>query len=105
MHRMPVREKPSFSIPSILAVVAAFISFKAGATLGVIFAIIAILLGAVGMLISLLPGKRGGIVSIVSIVAGLIGIIAAVFKLIGGMCSDDETRSLVDVEARMTKPE
>ncbi len=81
---MAVSEKPSFTIPSIIAVIAALISFKAGATLGVLFAVVAILLGLVGLFLSLLPGKRGGIVSVVSIVAGLIGIIAAIFKLMGG---------------------
>jgi hypothetical protein len=81
---MAADAKPSFTIPSILAVVAAFVSFKAGAVFGVICAVIAILLGLSGFALALLPGKRGGIISVVSIVAGLIGIIAAVVKLLQG---------------------
>jgi hypothetical protein len=80
----PVRSRPAFSIPSILAIIAAVVSFRAGATLGLLCAITAIVLGLVGFLLALAPGTRGGIVSIISIVCGLIGIIAAVFKLIGG---------------------
>lgn len=81
---MPQHQKPSFTIPSILAVVAAFLSFKAGFLFGVILAVLAIVLGLIGGAIALLPGKRGGMVSVVSIGAGLIGIIAAIFKLLGG---------------------
>jgi hypothetical protein len=76
--------KPAFSIPSILAVVAAFLSFRFGAIGGVTMAIAAIVLGALGMLLALAPQTRGGIVSLISIVLGLIGILAAVFKLLGG---------------------
>ena len=82
MDNMTIRQRPAFSIPSILAVISAIISFRSGAFGGVVFAIAAIVLGAIGMLLAFLPGKRGGIVSVISIVAGLIGIIAAIFKLI-----------------------
>jgi hypothetical protein len=73
--------RPAFSIPSILAVICAIISFKAGAVLGMVMAILAIVLGLIGLALALSPRTRGGIVSFISIVAGLIGIIAAVFKL------------------------
>ncbi|HYO11289.1 MAG TPA: hypothetical protein VER17_20155 [Tepidisphaeraceae bacterium] len=76
--------RPSFSIPSILAIVAAVISFRVGALTGLLLAIAAIVLGIIGLLLSLSPRVRGGIVSIVGVVAGLIGIIAAAFKLLGG---------------------
>jgi hypothetical protein len=75
--------RPAFSVPSILAVICAVLSFKAGAALGMLMAILAILLGLVGMALALSPRTRGGVVSIISIVAGLIGIIAAIFKLMG----------------------
>ena len=74
---------PHYSIPSILAIAAAVGSFMTGAALGFILAIVAIVLGLIGLLLALLPQTRGGIVSIISIVAGAIGIIAAIFKLIG----------------------
>lgn len=47
-------------------------------------AIVAIVLGAIGFIIALLPGTRGGILSVVSIIAGAIGVIAAFVKLLGG---------------------
>jgi hypothetical protein len=77
------RPRPAFSIPSVLAVVSAVLSFKFGAILGLIFAIAAIVLGVIGVLLSLLPNIRGGIISFFSIVAGVFGIVAAVIKLIG----------------------
>jgi uncharacterized membrane protein HdeD (DUF308 family) len=69
-----------FSIPSILAIVAAIASFFQGATFGLLLAIAAIILGIIGVLLSLSVKKRGGIVSFASVGAGLIGIIAAVIK-------------------------
>ena len=76
--------RPSFSIPSILAAIAAFISFKAGAFFGLLLAIGAIVLGLLGVVLALSPRVRGGMVSVIAIAAGAIGIIAALFKLIGG---------------------
>ncbi len=76
------RAHPSFSLPSILAVVAAVLSFNFGATLGLVFAIVAIVLGALGVLLALSPRIRGGMISIVSILAGVVGIVAAVFKFL-----------------------
>lgn len=72
--------KAKFSIPSILAIVAAIASFFQGATFGILLAIAAIILGIIGVLISLSEKKRGGIVSFASVGAGLIGIIAAIVK-------------------------
>ena len=82
MEPVPTQQRPAFSIPSILAVICAIISFRRGAFGGATFAVLAIVLGLIGFVLALLPGKRGGIVSVISIVAGLIGIIAAVFKLV-----------------------
>jgi hypothetical protein len=76
--------RPSFSIPSIIAAIAAFLSFKAGAIFGLLLALAAIVLGLLGVVLALSPRIRGGIVSAISMVAGLIGIIAAAFKLLGG---------------------
>lgn len=72
--------KASFSIPSILAVVAAIFSFTQNPFIGLILAVTAILLGVVGIILSLSPSIRGGITSTISIVAGLIGIVAAIIK-------------------------
>lgn len=70
----------SFSIPSLIAVAAAIGSFMVGATWGMILAVIAILFGILGVVLSLSPVKRGGIASTFGIFAGAIGIIAAVIK-------------------------
>lgn len=72
---------PAFSIPSILAVICAIASFFFGAGLGMLLAIAAIALGAIGLLASFSPSVRGGMTSIISIVAGVFGILAAVVKL------------------------
>lgn len=76
------QNRPEFSIPSLLAIVSAIGSFFSGAFLGVLLAIAAIVLGIIGVLLAISPRVRGGMVSILSILAGAIGIIAAVFKLI-----------------------
>ncbi len=76
------RAAPAFSIPSILALVCAIASFFFGAGLGMLLAVAAIVLGAIGLLASFSPTVRGGVTSAVSIVAGAIGIIAALIKLI-----------------------
>lgn len=72
----------SFSIPSLIAVVAAIGSFMTGATLGLILAAIAIIFGILGVVISLSPVKRGGVASTFGILAGGVGIIAAIVKAI-----------------------
>jgi len=77
---MSENQKSAFSIPSILAVIAAIASFFQGATFGLLLAIAAIILGIIGILLSLSVRKRGGIVSIVSVLAGVLGIIAAIIK-------------------------
>jgi hypothetical protein len=78
------RSGPTFSIVSILSIVAAFLSFRFDAAGGLLMAVLAIVLGAIGAVIAMLPGKRGGIMSMVAIVAGAIGIIAAFIKLLSG---------------------
>ncbi len=45
-------------------------------------AVAAIVLGAIGILLSLAPRTRGGIMSAVSIIAGALGIIAAIIKFV-----------------------
>jgi len=83
LDRPAVASRPAFSVPAILAVICALLSFKFGAMLGMLLAILAIVLGLIGFALALSPRTRGGIVSVISIIAGLIGIIAAIFKLIG----------------------
>lgn len=74
--------KAVFSIPSILAVLAAIFSFKAGAFFGLVLAGVAIVFGLIGVLLALSPSRRGGIFSLFGVVGGLVGIIAAVIKAV-----------------------
>ncbi|RYD60286.1 MAG: hypothetical protein EOP84_37160 [Verrucomicrobiaceae bacterium] len=73
--------KAAFSIPSIIAVIAAFFSFRMGAAGGFVLACVAIGFGVLGFILSLAPSVRGGIISFIGIIAGLIGIIAAIVKI------------------------
>lgn len=74
--------RSSFSLPSIISIIAAIWSFFATALGGLVLAIIAIIFGLIGVLISLSPAKRGGVISTFGVGAGVIGIIAAVIKAI-----------------------
>lgn len=74
--------KASFSIPSILAILAAILSFNVGAVLGLVFAALAFIFGALGIFLALAPGKRGGGLSIVAVIMSMIGVIAAIIKAI-----------------------
>ena len=71
-----------FSIPAVVAIVAAVGSFMASPGLGFFLAILAILAGGIGFLVAFAPSVRGGMVSIISVFAGIIGILAAIVRLI-----------------------
>lgn len=79
-----VSQKPSatFSIASILAVLAAIFSFTSGAILGLILALVAIFFGLIGVVMALAPSRRGGIASTFAVIAGVVGIVAALVKAI-----------------------
>ena len=74
------REAAKYSIPSIIAIVAAIASFPAGAFFGFLLAIIAVIFGAIGIVLSLSPRLRGGVISTLAIFAGMLGILAALVK-------------------------
>jgi hypothetical protein len=71
-----------FSIPSIIALVAAILSFTTGAVAGLVLALIAIFFGLLGVMLSFSSSRRGGIVSTLSLLAGFLGIVAAAIKAI-----------------------
>lgn len=80
---MSAEAKAKFSIPSIIALIAGIGVFFAGnGFLVFLLAGLAILMGVLGMLISLSPRARGGIVSFFGVGAGLIGVIMAAVKLL-----------------------
>ncbi len=74
--------KAAFSIPSIVAVLAAIFTFQVGAFWGLVLAVVAIVGGLLGILLSLAPTRRGGLLSVFGVVGGAIGVIAAVIKTI-----------------------
>ena len=76
-----MRPRPVLTIPSVAAAFCAMGSFATNPGWGFALAILAIVLGAIGILLSIIPGKRGGIVSLISMVVGVFGMIAAIFKL------------------------
>lgn len=76
------RSKASFSIPSILAIIAAILSFKFGAILGLIMAAVAFIFGAFGIILALMPNTRGGGISIMAVILSFIGVIAAIIKAV-----------------------
>jgi hypothetical protein len=79
MEGQPViREK--FSIPSIIAIIAAIASFMVGAFWGFLLAMIALFFGAIGFILAFSSRVRGGMVSMLAVVAGVLGVIAAIVK-------------------------
>ncbi len=75
--------KASFSIPSLIALVAAILIFVVGnGFLVFLLAGVAIIFGLLGIVLSLAPSVRGGIVSFLGIGAGVIGVIIAFVKLL-----------------------
>ena len=77
------RVNPTFSIPSILAILCAIGSFfVSGAGTMILLAILAALFGVIGVVIAILPGKRGGLISTLSIVISAIALIVAVVRII-----------------------
>lgn len=78
-------DKASFSIPSIIAIVAAFLSFGAGAGGGLLLALTAIIFGLIGVTLALSPARRGGLASTFAVFAGAVGIVTALIKAISAI--------------------
>jgi hypothetical protein len=74
--------KATFSIPSLIAIVAAFASFAVGAFWGFVLALVALFFGVIGAVMALSPRVRGGMVSILSLIAAAVGIVVAGIKAI-----------------------
>jgi hypothetical protein len=82
MNSAIAESKAHFSIPSIIAIAAAIASLFVGALAGFILAVVAIVFGIIGVLVSLSPSVRGGIVSVFSLIVASIGVLVAVAKAI-----------------------
>jgi hypothetical protein len=69
------------SIPSILAIVAALLSFWVQSGIaGIVLAITAIVLGVIGFLLSLAPGIEGGVLSLAAMLLGIIGAVCGLLR-------------------------
>ena len=79
---MSSQNKASVSTASIVAIVAAILSFNFGAFFGLIFAGVALVSGVIGILLAQSSKIRGGLISLTAIGLSFIGIIAAVIKFI-----------------------
>lgn len=78
-----VETRPArFSIPCLIAIGAAIASFAVSAFWGFILALVAIAFGVLGILLSFSSRTRGGLVSILSILAGFAGITVAAVKAV-----------------------
>ena len=80
MNTSGVAPRASVSIPAIISLIAAILSFATGAFWGFMLAIVAIIFGVIGVVMALSPNVRGGFISMLSLFAGGIGLIAAVIK-------------------------
>ena len=74
------RAAAKFSIPSIIAIIAAIASFPVGAFFGFLLAVVAVVFGAIGVILAFSSRVRGGVVSTLAILAGMLGLLAAVVK-------------------------
>jgi len=77
---MQTVEKPHFSIPSVIAIVAAIASFFVSPSAGFLLAMVAIGFGVLGLLLSFAPSIRGGVVSMLSMILACIGLVVAIIK-------------------------
>ena len=69
------------NLASLLAIIAAIASFFVhSGVLGLILAVAAIIFGAMGFLLSFLPGVRGGCISVVAMLLGLLGGLAGIVR-------------------------
>lgn len=79
---MDTAVKPHFSIPSLLALAAAIASFFVGPGQQFILALVAIILGVIGLLLSFSPSIRGGVISTLSLIGAGVAIVVAIIRAI-----------------------
>lgn len=70
----------TFSLPSILAVIAAVGSFFVGAFAGFLLALLAIVAAGIGIVVAMRPSRRGGFLSLAALMAGCVALVAAMIK-------------------------
>ena len=77
-----IQSKPHYSIPSVLALAAAIASFFVSAGTGFLLAMVAIVCGVIGFILSLSPSIRGGVVSAFSLCLAGLGVVVAIIRAI-----------------------
>jgi len=75
-----VQTRAHFSIPSLIAIAAAIVSFFVSPGSGFILAMVAIAFGVIGFLLSFSPSIRGGVISFFSMFLAGIAIVVAIIK-------------------------
>jgi len=76
----PGKAGQTYSIASIIAIVAAIATFFVGAGAQFFIAIIAIIFGVIGMILALSPKVRGGIASTIAVIIALIAVVVAILR-------------------------
>lgn len=71
-----------FSIPSILAIICGILAFTTSPGKQMFAAIGAMVFGVLGVLLSLIPGRRGGIASFAFVFIGALGFVIGLLRLI-----------------------
>ena len=76
----PPQGQQARSIPSIIAIIAAVVSFFVSAGLGLALAILAVICGIIGVIMSMSPKIGGGIASTFGVIIGGAGVVTAIVK-------------------------
>jgi hypothetical protein len=72
---------PHKSLVSLLAIAAAIASFVVHSGIaGLLLAIVAIMLGLIGFLVSFLPREKGGVLSLLAMLLGVIGAVCGLIR-------------------------
>jgi hypothetical protein len=79
-ENLPAKSARSFSVASVLAVVCAAATFVVGAGAQFTLAIIAIILGVIGLILALSPKTRGGFASIFAILVAIVAVGVAITR-------------------------
>jgi hypothetical protein len=81
-YRSTASSGAKFSIPSIIAIICAIASWFVGAGLSILLAIVAIVFGLIGVVMSIHPARRGGTTSIFAVLLGALALVVSIIALI-----------------------
>lgn len=82
-YTVPATRKATFSTPSVLSLVCAIAGFAVARPLwALVLCAAAAILGLIGVIVALMPGIRGGLLSTLAILMGLVGFLVAIVRII-----------------------